>query len=127
MKGAFRIAKVAGIPVEVHWSFVLMIFYIIYIGQSRGMDWGTTMWLGILMLSIFFCVVLHEFGHALTARRFGVKTKDIILSPIGGVARLEKLPEKPIHEFYVAAAGPLVNLLIAIILLPYFLFFLLMK
>ncbi len=123
MKGAYRIAKVAGIPVEIHWSFVLMVFYVIYIGQSRGMDWTTMFWLGIFVLSLFFCVVLHEFGHALTARRFGVKTKDIILSPIGGVARLEKLPEKPIHEFYVAAAGPLVNLLIVVLLLPYFFFY----
>lgn len=123
MKGAFRIAKVAGIPVEIHWSFVLMGFYILYLGQYHGMDWGTTAWLAILVLCIFFCVVLHEFGHALTARRFGVKTKDIILSPIGGVARLEKLPEKPIQEFYVAVAGPLVNLLIAILLLPYFFFY----
>ncbi len=123
MKGAFRIAKVAGIPVEIHWSFALLGFYIVYIGQSNGMAWSTIAWLGVLMLSIFFCIVLHEFGHALTARRFGVKTKDIILSPIGGVARLEKLPEKPIHEFYVAAAGPLVNLLIVVVLLPYFFFY----
>ena len=123
MKGAFRVAKVAGIPVEVHWSFVLMGFYVIYLGQSYGMDWSTIAWLGVLVLSLFFCVVLHEFGHALTARRFGVKTKDIIISPIGGVARLEKLPEKAIHEFYVAIAGPLVNILIVILLLPYFFFY----
>lgn len=123
MKGAFRIAKVAGIPVEIHWSFVLMGIYIIYFGQSRGGDWQAIMWFGLLVFSLFFCVVLHEFGHALTARRFGVKTKDIILSPIGGVARLEKLPEKPMHEFYVAIAGPLVNVLIVILLLPYFLFY----
>lgn len=123
MKSAFRIAKIAGIPVEIHWSFVLLGFYVIYFGQSRGGDWQTILWFGFFVLSIFFCVVLHEFGHALTARRFGVKTKDIILSPIGGVARLEKLPEKPIQEFYVAAAGPLVNILIVILLLPYFLFY----
>ena len=123
MKGAFRIAKVVGIPVEVHWSFVLMGFYVFYVGQSNGMDWTMMAWLAIFVLSIFFCVVLHEFGHALTARKFGVKTKDIILSPIGGVARLEKLPEKPIHEFYVAAAGPLVNLIIVVLLTPYFFFY----
>ncbi len=102
MKSAFRIAKVAGIPVEIHWSFALLGFYVVYIGQSRGGDWQTILWFGFFVICIFFCVVLHEFGHALTARRFGVKTKDIILSPIGGVARLEKLPEKPIQEFYVA-------------------------
>lgn len=59
---------------------------------------------------VFVCVLLHEFGHALMAKKFGVKTKDIIITPISGMARLEKLPERPWHEFLVAAAGPLVNL-----------------
>ena len=61
------------------------------------MDWAWTGWFGLLILTLFGCVVLHEYGHALSARRYGVDTKDIILSPIGGIARLNGLPEKPIH------------------------------
>ncbi len=116
MKGSLQIARLFNIPVHLHWSFGLLLIWVIYVGQSEGMSWIGTAWLGLFMLTLFVCVVMHEFGHALTARRFGVETQDIILLPIGGVARLMKLPEKPIHEFLVAIAGPIVNVVIAFVL-----------
>ena len=116
MRGVFQIAKFSGIPVQLHWSFSLLFFWILYIGKTGGMDWVGISWLTIFVLSMFVCVVMHEFGHALSARRYGVGTKDIILSPIGGIARLERLPDKPVQEFMVAIAGPLVNVVIAFFL-----------
>ena len=78
---------------------------------------------GLVVLTMFVCVVLHEYGHALTGRKFGVKTVDILVSPIGGLARMNKMPEKPIHEFYISIAGPLVNLVIgSFILLVFYLY-----
>jgi len=123
MKGAFQIAKFAGIPIVMHWSFILIVAYVAYIGFIEGESFLETLFLLGAVLLIFTCVVLHEYGHALTARRFNVKTIDIILTPIGGIARLEHLPEKPMEEFYVAIAGPLVNVVIIAILSIYFLFF----
>jgi len=104
------------IPVKVHWTFGLLIIFVIYTALTNGFK----LWQGIGFVSyifvLFFCVILHEYGHALMARKFGVKTKDIILSPIGGLARLESMPEKPMQEFYISIAGPLVNLIIGFVL-----------
>lgn len=122
MKGSLQVAKMFGIPVKLHWSFALFILYIFYSGYSTGRDLESIGLMTVFMLALFACVVLHEYGHALTARKYGVQTRDIILSPIGGVARLERLPEKPIQEFYVAIAGPLVNLAIVILIIPLLLF-----
>jgi Zn-dependent protease len=106
-----------------HWTFGLLFVWIVYSNLGEGASTIEVVWNLLFVLALFVCVVLHEFGHALTARRFGVSTRDIILSPIGGIARLDRLPEKPFHEFLVAVAGPLVNFCIAIILSPYFLVF----
>mgnify|MGYP006282937243 CR=1 FL=1 len=121
MRGAFQVARFFGIPVQVHWTFGLMLVGIAYLSYSRGLDWSGTAQFTLFFIVLFICVIFHEFGHALTARRFGVNTRDIILSPIGGVARLDKLPDSPIQEFLVAVAGPVVNIAIALSVLPYIL------
>ena len=117
MRGVWKLATILGIPVQVHWSFSLLLIWVYYEGHSNGLPFGNILVLISLMLALFGCVVLHEFGHALAARYYGVGTRDITLSPIGGIARLNFLPEKPMHEFVVAIAGPVVNVVIALILL----------
>jgi len=123
MKGAFQLVRVAGIPVRIHWSFGILILWVVYTAMSYDLGWQATLMSIAIVLTIFLCVVLHEYGHALTARRFGVETKDIILSPIGGIARLDFIPENPREEILIAIAGPAVNLVIASVLLAIAAFF----
>lgn len=120
MTGSLQIAKIFGIPVFLHWSFGLLFVYVLFSGLSRDLNAPQIIWFQLLTLATFCCVLLHEFGHALTARRYGVPTRDIVLYPIGGVARLEYMPQKPMQELVVAIAGPLVNIAIAILLSPVF-------
>ena len=112
MRGSVRIATLFKIPVFVHWSFGLLLFFVIYVGKSRDASWGNIALFGAFVLMLFVCVLLHEFGHALSARFYGVQTRDITILPIGGVARLDHLPERPFQEFVVAIAGPMVNVAI---------------
>ena len=120
MRWSLRLGTILGIKIYVHASF-LLIFAFIYFAQLTTRQTVTARSFiseSVLMLGVFFCVLLHEFGHAMAARQFGIRTRDIILLPIGGVARLEKLPEKPLQELWVAIAGPLVNVVIAAMLIP---------
>lgn len=108
--------KVAGIKLFMHWTFPLIIVWIIFTNLGRGLNSGQVAWAVVFTLTVFICVILHELGHALAAKRYHIQTKDITLFPIGGVARLEKMPDKPIQELIVALAGPAVNFIIVILL-----------
>jgi Zn-dependent protease/CBS domain-containing protein len=112
MSWSLNIGSIAGTVVRVHVTFLLFLGWIFAASWASG--GAAAAWQSLaFMILLFACVVAHEFGHIFTARRFGVSTPDVVLLPIGGVARLERIPEKPSEEFLVAIAGPLVNVAIA--------------
>lgn len=113
MKGSLKLGRFAGIDVFVHLTFFLLVGWVALIHWQNGRSVSAALVGVVFIVAIFACVVLHEYGHALMARRYGISTRDIILLPVGGVARLEKMPERPIQELWVALAGPAVNVAIA--------------
>ncbi|MFQ5613040.1 MAG: site-2 protease family protein [Anaerolineae bacterium] len=112
MGTSLRIATIAGIDIKLHWSFLLIVGWAVLRGLRAGSVRAVALSLAFILL-LFFFVTLHELGHALSAVRFRVQVKDIVLLPIGGVAQMRSLPEKPWQELVIALAGPLVNLFIA--------------
>ena len=109
MKWSLRLGRFLGIDVFLHWTFLVFLALLWYFTRESLATVA-------FFLAAFTCVVLHEYGHALTARRYGIGTHDITLLPIGGVARLEKMPDRPGQELLVALAGPAVNVVIALVL-----------
>lgn len=115
-KWSWKLVTVASIDVYVHATFLLLIAFVAF-GDLLAGQGAVAMVRGtLLILAVFATVVLHEFGHALTARRYGIRTLDITLLPIGGVARLERMPDEPGQQLRVAIAGPAVNVVIALLL-----------
>ena len=111
---AWKVASPLGIDLKIHWTFWLLPLWVIFTFEDSGF---LPLWLHVfLIFPLFFCIVLHEYGHALMARHFGIGTRSITLSPLGGIAQLERMSRSPWEEFWIAIAGPAVNVVIAAIL-----------
>jgi stage IV sporulation protein FB len=116
MSWSVNIGSIAGTAVRIHVTFVLLLAFYFIAGLAGGGIYDA-LYITAFVVLVFACVLAHEFGHILTARAFGVETPDVTLLPIGGVARLARIPEKPGQEFLIAIAGPLVNVAIALVLM----------
>jgi len=112
MRWSWKIGSLAGIGIYVHATFFLLILFILFVNLHEGKSLETAAAGAIFVVAIFGCIVLHELGHALAARHYGIRTRDITLLPIGGLSRLERIPEVPSQELWVALAGPAVNAII---------------
>jgi stage IV sporulation protein FB len=119
MSWSFSLGRIAGTQVRVHFTFLLLVaWYAIAVGLKGGQ--AAAVQATIFILAVFACVLAHEFGHVLAARRYGIETRDITLLPIGGVANIQRMPDRPWQEFIIAIAGPLVNVAIAAVLIALF-------
>ncbi|MDQ3924749.1 MAG: site-2 protease family protein [Actinomycetota bacterium] len=113
MGGSFKIGRAFGIDVKVHWTFFLLLAFFAFLGFRNTQSPLVALVTALVVVALFFCVLLHEFGHSLVAQRLGLEVPDITLLPIGGLARLKSLPDKPADEVKIAIAGPLVNVVLA--------------
>ena len=115
MGRTFHLCTITGIPLKAHWSIGLTLLFVAYVVHLHNLTVAASVGFVLLVLVMFVCIILHEFGHSMAARRYSIETLDIIISPIGGLARLQDVPEEPKKEIIVALAGPTVNVVIATI------------
>lgn len=113
MGSSFKIGRLLGIDVKVHWTFFLLLAFFAYAGYQGSGTIAGALVATLVIVALFLCVLLHEFGHSIVAQRLGIEVPDITLLPIGGVARLKTIPERPWDEVKIAIAGPLVNVVLA--------------
>jgi Zn-dependent protease len=121
MTANLSIGKLFGTQVVVHWTFFILIAWVILSESFSGKPWGYIVFDRILfnlefVIAVMICVLLHEFGHVLAAKRYGIKTERIVLLPIGGISVQNKPTDSPKEEFFITIAGPLVNIIIAVLL-----------
>lgn len=116
MKASWKIGTVFGVAIRIHATFPLLLLWVATMDFAAGSSWQHIGIALAFVLAMFGMVVLHELGHAAVARKFGVQTRDITLLPIGGVARLDRIPGRPMHELWISLAGPAVNAVIAAVL-----------
>jgi Zn-dependent protease len=116
MKASFKLSRIGGINVFIHWTFLLLAGWLLLAWLRYGAGPGQLAWTALFILAFCACVLLHEAGHALAASRFGIHARNIVLLPIGGVASIEKFPANPFQELIISLAGPVVNLIIALLL-----------
>lgn len=119
MRGALQLTIIKGVKIYIHWTFLLLPVWIVMVYTSYGASLTELTWALTFTVTVFVCILLHEAGHAAVAARYGIRSKNILLLPIGGIANLEKLPDNSRQELAVSFAGPMVNLLIAALLLPF--------
>ena len=113
MNNSWEFGSISGIKLRLHWTFLLLPIWVYLSSVIGGVGVVGAATSVLFVLAIFGCVLLHELGHAMAARQFGIGTRDITLLPIGGVAALERMPRIPLQELWIAVAGPLVNVVIA--------------
>ena len=113
MKGAFQIFRISSIPVKLHWTFFILIVYMFVAGWYEDVNYAAILLNCLFVLAVFLCIVLHELGHALTAKYFGIETKEVVVLAVGGVAFIDNRRMGTFEEFVIAFAGPLTNLFIA--------------
>jgi Zn-dependent protease len=113
MGGSFKVGRAFGIDVKVHWTFLLLLAFFGFTAYQNSGSFASALVTVGIIVALFVCVLLHEYGHSLVAQRLGIEIGDITLLPIGGLARLKSLPEKPWDEVKIAVAGPLVNVVLA--------------
>ncbi len=113
MRWSWKLGTVAGIRVYVHATFLILIAWLVLLQWNQGHRGGAILSEVLLISALFACVILHELGHALTAKRFGILTRDITLLPIGGISRMQRIPDDPRQELWIALAGPAISIAIA--------------
>lgn len=114
MKWTFKLGRVAGIVVYVHATFLILVGWVALDAWTPAHSAAAALEGAAFTITLFACVVVHELGHALAARHFGIATRDITLLPIGGLSRLERMPRRPVQEFWIAVAGPATSVAIAV-------------